>query len=115
MKKIHARQLALKIFMLRPKKNSYTEFNNEKKIPAARKFSNPPFPLPPPHNFSNGPSLNCSVNDAPAMRDSYIYKERLTFVSLFRVKCSFQSGAPKTVFCKISVRGSKYRLEFSIA
>ena len=42
-------------------------------------------------------------------------KERLTFVSLFRVKCSFQSGAPKTVFCKISVRGSKYRLEFSIA
>ena len=49
------------------------------------------------------------------MRDSYIYKERLTFVSLFRVKCSFQSGAPKTVFCKISVRGSKYHLEFSIA
>ena len=42
-------------------------------------------------------------------------KERLTFVSLFRVKCSFQSGAPKTVFWKISVRGSKYRLEFSIA
>ena len=42
-------------------------------------------------------------------------KERLNFISLFRVKCSFQSGAPKTVFCKISVRGSKYRLEFSIA
>ena len=42
-------------------------------------------------------------------------KERLAFISLFRVKCSFQSGAPKTVFCKISVRGSKYRLEFSIA
>ena len=109
--------------MLRPKKNSYTEFNNEKKIPAARKFSNPPpSPFtPPPHNFSNSPSLNClysklsSVNDAPAMRDSYIYKERLTFVSLFRVKCSFQSGAPKTVFCKISVRGSKYRLELPIA
>ena len=32
MKKIHARQLALKIFMLRPKKNSYTEFNDEKKF-----------------------------------------------------------------------------------
>ena len=37
--------------MLRPKKNSYKEFDNEKKIPAAQKF------LPPPHNFSNGPSL----------------------------------------------------------
>ena len=28
------------------------EFDNEKKIPAARKF-----PPPLPHNFSNGPSL----------------------------------------------------------
>ena len=42
-------------------------------------------------------------------------KERLAFVSLFRVECSFQSRAPKTAFCKISIRGSKYRLEFSIA
>ena len=34
--------------MLWPKKNSYKEFDNEKKIPAA----------PHPHNnFSNGPSL----------------------------------------------------------
>ena len=32
-KKIHARQLTLKIFMLWPKKNSYKEFDNEKKIP----------------------------------------------------------------------------------
>ena len=31
-KKIHTRQLALKIFMLRPKKNLYTESNNEKKF-----------------------------------------------------------------------------------
>ena len=36
-----------------PKKNSYKEFDNEKKIPAARKF-----PSLPPHNFSNGPSLS---------------------------------------------------------
>ena len=35
----------------RLKKNSYKEFDDEKKIPAARKFP------PPPHNFSNGPSL----------------------------------------------------------
>ena len=34
-----------------PEKNSYKEFDNEKKIPAARKSP------PPPHNFSNGPSL----------------------------------------------------------
>ena len=65
--------------MLRPKRNSYPEFNNEKKIPAARKFSNLS-----PNNFSNGPSLNClhselsSVNDAPAMRDSYIYKGKIS-------------------------------------
>jgi len=28
--------------MLRPKKNSYEEFDNEKKIPAAQKFPTPP-------------------------------------------------------------------------
>ena len=39
-----------KIYMLWPKKNSCKEFDNEKKIPAARK-------LPSPHNFSSGPSL----------------------------------------------------------
>ena len=33
MKKIHARQLTLKQkFMLRPKKNSYKEFDNKKKL-----------------------------------------------------------------------------------
>ena len=39
-----------------PEKNSYKEFDNEKNIPAARKF---PFP-PPPITFlmvSNGPTL----------------------------------------------------------
>ena len=39
--------------MLRPKK-IHTR-NNEKKIPAARKF-------PTPHNFSNGPFLNVLVS-----------------------------------------------------
>ena len=37
--------------MLWPKKNSYKEFDNEKKIPTARKFPSSPV------NFSNGPSL----------------------------------------------------------
>ena len=49
-KKIHAHQLTL-ILMLRPKKKSYNEFDNEvnscsSKIPHH------------PHNFSNGPSPN---------------------------------------------------------
>ena len=38
--------------MLGPKKNSYKEFDNEKKF--LRLKNSPP---PPPHNFSNGPSL----------------------------------------------------------
>ena len=38
--------------MLWPKKSSYKELDNEKKIPAARKITHPP-----PYNFSNGPSL----------------------------------------------------------
>ena len=36
--------------MLWPKKNSYKEFDNEKKF---LRLEN----SPPPHNFSNGPSL----------------------------------------------------------
>ena len=36
--------------MLWPKKNSYQEFDNEKKF---LRLEN----SPPPHNFSNGPSL----------------------------------------------------------
>ena len=38
--------------MLRPKKNSYKEFDDEKKF---LRLKNSP---PPPHNFSNGPSLS---------------------------------------------------------
>ena len=37
--------------MLRPKKNSYKEFASEKKFLGLKNS-------PPPHNFSNGPSLN---------------------------------------------------------
>ena len=44
--------------MLWPKINSYKEFDNERKIPAARKF---PSPHPPPHNFCNGPSQKTAV------------------------------------------------------
>ena len=42
--------------MLWPKKNSYKEFDNEKKF---LRLKNSPTPTPPTprHNFSNGPSL----------------------------------------------------------
>ena len=52
MKKNHARQLILRNIHAMAWKNSYKEFNNETKFPAARKFSSPTS-----HNFSNGPSL----------------------------------------------------------
>ena len=40
--------------MLWPKINSYKEFDNEKKF---LRLEN----SPPPHNFSNGPSLTCTL------------------------------------------------------
>ena len=43
--------------MLRPKKNSYKEFDNEKKF---LRLENPPPTTP--NNFSNGPSLNEPMN-----------------------------------------------------
>ena len=39
--------------LLWPEKNSYKEFDNEKKFLRLKNSS----PAPPPHNFSNGPSL----------------------------------------------------------
>ena len=41
-KKILARQLILKIFILRPKKNSYKEFDDEKKFPRLKNSPPPP-------------------------------------------------------------------------
>ena len=41
--------------MLWPKKYSCKEFDNEKK------FQRSKIPLPPPHNFSNGPSITSKV------------------------------------------------------
>ena len=45
--------------MLWPKKNSYKEFDDKKKIPAGSKTPQPP---PPPSNFSNGPFFTSSVS-----------------------------------------------------
>ena len=44
--------------MLRPKKNSYKEFDNENKF---LRLENSPPPPPPPHNFSNGLSLSSAA------------------------------------------------------
>ena len=54
MKKIHARQLIIKKYSCDGLKKIHTRNLITKKIPAARKF---PFPPPPPHKSSNGPSL----------------------------------------------------------
>ena len=51
LKKILARQLTLKNFHASAWKNSYKEFDNEKKFLRLENF-------PPPHNFSNGPPLS---------------------------------------------------------
>ena len=47
--------------MLWPKKNSYKEFDNEKE---SLRLENSPTP-PPPHNFSNGPSLTSVTFEFP--------------------------------------------------
>ena len=49
--------------MLWPKKNSYKEFDNEKKFLGLENS-------PPPHNFSDGPSLSCFSNVNLARRRS---------------------------------------------
>ena len=46
-------------------KKSYREFDNEKKF--LRLENSPP---PPPHNFSNGPSLRASATQASAFGPS---------------------------------------------
>ena len=64
--------------MLWPKKSSYKELDNEKKIPAARKITPPP---PPPYNFSNGPSLKKGPVHAYQMKtvteDAFFQKRSL--------------------------------------
>ena len=59
--------------MLSPKKNSYKEFHNEKKF---LRLENSP---PPPHNFSNGPSVPYVIEmisfGAKCYNASYYYKE----------------------------------------
>ena len=55
-------------------KNSYKEFDNEKKVPAARKF-----PSPPTHNFSNGPSLTSNARTT-ATSDCHIIDSDISCV-----------------------------------
>ena len=52
--------------MLWPKKNSYKEFDNDKKF---LRLENSP---PPPHNFSNGPSLKEVLGLLPYEGNNFI-------------------------------------------
>ena len=69
--------------MLWPKKNSYKEFDNEKNSCGSK------IPLPPPHNFSNGPSLR-EAYDISVMCSTMNQREKQgeeeLFVSLITVK-----------------------------
>ena len=67
--------------MLWPKKNSYKEFDNEKKFLRLEILSSPP----PLHNFSNGPSLK----GKGYLCSSPIFLQGTeTLVSPFGVACS---------------------------
>ena len=53
-----------------PEKNSYKEFGNEKKFLQVENS-------PPPHNFSNGPSLkSCYIDGGPRTRISALVRKR---------------------------------------
>ena len=56
-----------------PEKNSYKEFDNKKKF--LQLENSPP---PPPHNFSNGPSLN-----KLSLVDSVLLSTPLSFVIFY--------------------------------
>ena len=64
--------------MLRPKKNSYKEFDNEKKF---LRLKNSP---PPPHNFSNGPSLN-------QMELKWFFESNLSIWYFWQVQSEFRN------------------------
>ena len=55
--------------MLTPKQYSYKEFDDEKKIPATRKF-----PTLPPRNFSNGPSPSAAEIQAGFISNQYLFR-----------------------------------------
>ena len=61
--------------MLWPKKNSYKEFDKEKKF---LHLENSP-PPPPPHNFSNGPSLTSNARTT-ATSDCHIIDSDISCV-----------------------------------
>ena len=65
--------------MLWPKKNSYKEFHNKKKF---LRLEN----SPPPHNFSNGPSLTCECRKA---YDQNCVVAKKPFHALFPFKMIF--------------------------
>ena len=66
--------------MLRPKKNSYKEFDKEKYSCDSK------IPLPPPHNFSNGPSLSGTLPHKIVKSTKFVWpkgENTISFHSLF--------------------------------
>ena len=64
--------------MLRPKKNSCKEFDNEKKF---LKLENSP---PSPHNFSNGPSFLHVFDQRTNQNVTLLpYKEKVNYIHCF--------------------------------
>ena len=61
--------------MLWPKKNSYKEFDDEKKF---LRLENSP-PPPPPHNFSNGRSLKRSSGERRVCKFAYSIVTQYTY------------------------------------
>ena len=62
-----------------PEKNSYKEFDNEKKF---LQLENSP---PPTHNVSNGPSLRANL-----LNNNKIYN----YICLIRIRLSGKTGKP---------------------
>ena len=58
--------------MLTPKNIHTRNFTKRQKIPAARKFDNPP--PPPPRNFSNGPSRSVAEIQAGFISNQYLFR-----------------------------------------
>ena len=108
--------------MLWPKTTSYNEFDDEKKIPAARKFPSPP------HNFSNGPSLssiimllkldnltrNVRLSEVLRTWIEFFYSCFLVGTSLSKTRYKWVSFFSRTLWIGLFCRGSKSPLSFFV-
>ena len=96
-KKLHARQLTLKIFMLWPTKKIHTRnLITKKKSP------------PPPHNFSNGPSLLTTTTQKQSKEIQLL--ERAMYI----VRPYTHEKAKKNFFIQTISQSSPVHFHFSV-